>query len=92
MIHNYLWMLWGNKIIERSATTEEALAIMLHLNNRFALDGRYPNSTSGTTWCLERFDRSRAPERAIFGTVRYMGSAQTARKVHVGKYIRTWNP
>lgn len=89
-IHNYLRMLWGKKIIEWSATPQEALAIMLELNNRFALDGRDPNSGSGITWCLGRFDRPWAPERAILGTVRSMSSAQTARKMHVEEYIRTW--
>ncbi len=89
-IHNYLRMLWGKKILEWSTSPQDALAIMLELNNRFALDGRDPNSTSGITWCLGRFDRPWGPERAIFGTVRYMSSAQTARKMPVEEYIRTW--
>ncbi len=89
-IHNYVRMLWGKKILEWSANPQEALAIMLELNNRFALDGRDPNSTSGITWCLGRFDRPWGPERAIFGTVRYMSSVQTARKVRVEQYIRAW--
>lgn len=89
-IHNYLRMLWGKKILEWTASPQEALEIMLELNNRFALDGRDPNSTSGITWCLGRFDRPWGPERAVFGTVRYMSSAQTARKMHVEQYIRTW--
>jgi len=90
IIHNYLRMLWGKKILEWSATPREALAIMLELNNRFALDGRDPNSVSGITWCLGRFDRPWAPERPVFGTIRYMSSAQTARKMPVDEYIRTW--
>ncbi len=89
-IHNYLRMLWGKKILEWTASPQEALEIMLEINNRFALDGRDPNSTSGITWCLGRFDRPWGPERAVFGTVRYMSSAQTARKMHVEPYIRTW--
>ncbi len=89
-IHNYLRMLWGKKILEWTASPQEALAVMLELNNRFALDGRDPNSTSGITWCLGRFDRPWAPERPIFGTVRYMSSAQTARKMPVEEYIRAW--
>lgn len=89
-IHNYLRMLWGKKILEWTASPREALGIMLELNNRFALDGRDPNSTSGITWCLGRFDRPWAPERPIFGTVRYMSSTQTARKMRVEEYIRAW--
>jgi len=89
-IHNYLRMLWGKKILQWTASPQEALEIMLELNNRFALDGRDPNSTSGITWCLGRFDRPWGPERPIFGTVRFMSSAQTARKMRVEEYIRTW--
>ncbi|MDO9443906.1 MAG: deoxyribodipyrimidine photolyase, partial [Dehalococcoidia bacterium] len=51
-VHNYLRMLWGKKILEWSATPREALGIMVELNNRYALDGRDPNSTSGIAWVL----------------------------------------
>ena len=53
---------------------------MIELNNRFALDGRDPNSYSGIFWCLGRYDHPWGPERPIFGTVRYMSSENTARK------------
>ena len=49
-IHNYLRMLWGKKILEWSPTPEDALATMIELNNRYALDGRDPNSYSGIFW------------------------------------------
>ena len=39
-IHNYLRMVWGKKILEWTRTPEEALKIMIELNNRYALDGR----------------------------------------------------
>ena len=89
-IHNYLRMLWGKKILEWSPTPQAALEVMIELNNRFALDGRDPNSTSGIFWCLGRYDRPWGPERPIFGTVRYMSSANTARKAPVGAYLRRW--
>ena len=65
---------------------------MLELNNRYALDGRDPNSASGILWCLGRYDRPWGPERAIFGTVRYMSSENTARKVRVAEYIARYAP
>lgn len=86
-IHNYLRMLWGKKILEWSPTPESALATMVELNNRYALDGRDPNSYSGIFWTLGRYDRPWGPERAVFGTVRYMSSANTARKVRVAGYL-----
>jgi deoxyribodipyrimidine photo-lyase len=87
-IHNYLRMLWGKKILQWSASPREALATMLHLNDRWALDGRDPNSASGIFWCLGRYDRPWAPERPIFGVIRYMTSENTVRKLHLKEYLR----
>ena len=91
-IHNYLRMLWGKKIIEWTASPKEALRVMIELNNRYALDGRDPNSYSGIFWCLGRYDHPWGPERPIFGTVRYMSSANTARKMNVKEYLREYSP
>ena len=87
-IHNYLRMLWGKKILEWTRSPEEALDVMIELNNRYALDGRDPNSYSGIFWVLGRYDRAWGPERPIFGTVRYMSSENTARKMNVKGYLR----
>jgi deoxyribodipyrimidine photo-lyase len=89
-IHNYLRMLWGKKILEWSPTPREALAVMIELNNRFAVDGRDPNSYAGIFWCLGRYDRP-WPERPIFGTVRYMSSENTARKHRVREYVQRFS-
>ena len=89
-MHNYMRMLWGKKILEWSATPQEALEIMIELNNRYALDGRDPNSYSGIFWCLGRYDRPWGPERPIFGTVRYMSSENTARKMSVKGYLKKY--
>jgi deoxyribodipyrimidine photo-lyase len=91
-IHNYLRMLWGKKILEWTATPRDALDVMIELNNRYALDGRDPNSYSGIFWTLGRYDRPWAPERPVFGTVRYMSSENTARKMPVRSYIRRYAP
>jgi deoxyribodipyrimidine photo-lyase len=89
-IHNYLRMLWGKKILEWTATPREAIEVMIELNNRFGLDGRDPNSYSGIFWCLGRYDRPWGPERPIFGTVRYMSSENTLRKLRLKEYLRTY--
>lgn len=90
-VHNYLRMLWGKKILEWSATPREALATMVELNNRYALDGRDPNSTSGIAWVLGRYDRP-WPERPVYGVVRYMSSANTARKLRLRGYLERYGP
>ncbi len=87
MIHNYLRMLWGKRVLEWSPDPATALAWLIHLNDRWALDGRDPNSYSGIGWCLGRFDRAWGPERPVFGTVRYMTSQNTARKLRTREYL-----
>ena len=90
-IHNYLRMLWGKKILEWSQTPGEALKAMIQLNNKYALDGRDPNSYSGIFWILGRYDRAWGPERDIFGKVRFMSSKNTRRKIRVGEYIKEYS-
>jgi deoxyribodipyrimidine photo-lyase len=86
-IHNYLRMLWGKKTLEWSPSPRAALGTLVDLNNRYALDGRDPNSYSGIFWCFGRYDRPWAPERPVFGTVRYMSSESARRKFKVDEYV-----
>lgn len=86
-IHNYLRMLWGKKILHWTESPARALEIMIELNNKYALDGRDPNSYSGIFWVLGRYDRAWGPERPIFGKIRYMTSENTAKKHKLGKYL-----
>lgn len=90
-IHNYLRMLWGKKVLEWTPHPREAARAMIELNNRYALDGRDPNSYSGIYWCLGRYDRPWGPERAVFGKIRYMSSGNTARKVRVRGYVERYS-
>ncbi|MCA9128750.1 MAG: deoxyribodipyrimidine photolyase [Planctomycetales bacterium] len=89
-IHNYMRMLWGKKILHWSPSPEQALKTMLHLNNKYALDGRDPNSYSGIFWVLGRYDRAWGPERPIFGKIRYMTSDNTARKYDLAPYLERY--
>ena len=85
-IHNYLRMLWGKKVIEWSRTPEEAYRTLVHLNNKYALDGRNPHSYTGILWCFGLFDRPWM-ERRVFGQIRYMTSDSTAKKFKLGAYL-----
>ena len=91
-IHGYLRMLWGKKILEWSPTPRHAFDIMVELNNKYALDGRDPSSYSGILWVLGKYDRPWAPERPIFGRVRFMSSANTARKFKMKEYLDRYQP
>jgi deoxyribodipyrimidine photo-lyase len=89
-IHNYLRMLWGKKILEWTPCPREALDVMIELNNKYAVDGRDPNSSSGIFWVLGRYDRPWGPERPVFGKVRYMTSRNTRRKIRVRGYLEKY--
>jgi deoxyribodipyrimidine photo-lyase len=89
-IQSYLRMLWGKRVIGWSRTPEEACAALVALNDRWALDGRDPNSYSGILWCFGKYDRPWGPERPVFGTVRYMTSASAVRKLRLTAWLARW--
>ena len=89
-MHNYLRMLWGKKILEWSPSPRDALAVMIELNNKYAVDGRNPNSYSGIFWVLGRYDRAWGPERPIYGKIRYMTSDSTRRKLKMTEYLKRY--
>jgi deoxyribodipyrimidine photo-lyase len=89
IIHNYLRMLWGKKVIEWTPDYKTAAQYLIDLNNTYAIDGRDPNSYSGIFWCLGRFDRA-WQERPIFGKLRYMTSDSTRKKVKLKQYLKRY--
>ena len=88
IIHGYHRMYWGKKIIEWSATHQEALDTMIYLNDRYALDGRDPNTYTNILWCFGLHDRPWT-ERPIFGMIRYMNLAGMRRKTNVDAFIHS---
>jgi deoxyribodipyrimidine photo-lyase len=91
-LHNYMRMLWGKKILEWSPSSRAALDRMIHLMNKYPLDGRDPNSYTGYFWTLGRYDHPWPPARPIFGLIRYMSSENTARKLRVKGYVKRYQP
>ncbi len=85
-LHNYVRMLWGKRVIEWQRTYEMAFELLVHLNNKYALDGRDPNSYAGILWCFGKHDRPWF-DREIFGTIRYMTSGSMAKKFNARRYI-----
>ena len=89
-MHNYMRMLWGKKILEWSPDPETAAERMIYINDKWALDGRDPNSYTGIFWVLGRHDRAWGPERPIFGKVRYMSSESAMRKLKLKNYLERY--
>jgi hypothetical protein len=80
-------MTWGKAFLQWTKDSEDALAKMISLNHRLALDGNDPSSYGGLLWCLGQFDRPFLPEKSIFGVVRDRPSAVHAKRLDVEKYL-----
>jgi deoxyribodipyrimidine photo-lyase len=85
-MHNYMRMYWGKKILEWSASPEEAFERTVRLNDRWFLDGRDPNSYAGVAWCYGLHDRGWT-ERPVYGKVRYMNANGLRRKADPDAYV-----
>ncbi len=86
-MHNYMRMYWGKRMIEWAESPAEAFRNALVLNNKYAIDGRDPNSFAGVAWCFGRHDRA-WPPRPVFGKVRSMTAAGLRRKFDIDAYVR----
>ena len=87
-MHNYMRMYWGKKVLEWSASPEEAYETLLYLNNKLFLCGRDPNGYANVGWIFGLHDRAWGPERPIFGKIRYMNAAGLERKFDIEAYVR----
>jgi len=85
-MHNYLRMLWGKAVLAWTPDAASCLRVLEHLNNKYALDGRDPNSYGGIMWTFGKFDRP-FYRRPIYGTVRYQSLKAAADKFDVPRYV-----
>lgn len=85
-LHNNVRMTWGKSVLRWTQNPEAALAMLIDLNHRYALDGSDPNSYGGLLWCLGLFDRPFKPEQPVYGTVRTRPSEAHARRIDMEKY------
>ncbi len=69
-LHNNVRMTWAKQLLQWTTSPRQALRIAVDLNNRYALDGRDPNSYGGILWCFGLFDRPYDRDRPIVGQVR----------------------
>lgn len=86
IMQGYMRMYWGKKILEWTEEPDQGFQIALRLQNKYALDGRDPNTYAGVAWCFGKHDRPWS-ERAIFGKVRYMNEAGLKRKFDMQAYL-----
>jgi deoxyribodipyrimidine photo-lyase len=86
LIHNYPRMLWGKTVLLWTESYEQARAWLFYLNDKYAIDGRDPNSVGGIMWCLGLWDRPWG-NKPIWGGIRPMVTARAKFKFDVDAYI-----
>lgn len=89
-MHGYLRMYWAKKMLEWTASPEEAISTALYLNDRYSLDGRDPNGYAGIAWSICGVHDRAWGERPIFGSIRYMSFDGCRRKFDLATYCRQW--
>ena len=86
-MHNYMRMYWAKKILEWAPDPARAFEWAVTLNDRYELDGRDPNGYAGIAWAIVgKLDRPWF-NRPVFGLVRPMTGASTAKKFDSKAYI-----
>jgi deoxyribodipyrimidine photo-lyase len=87
-MHGYMRMYWAKKILEWAPDPATAFDWAVMLNDKYELDGRDPNGYAGIAWAIVgRHDRPWF-NRPVFGLVRTMTAASTAKKFDAEQYIR----
>jgi deoxyribodipyrimidine photo-lyase len=86
-MHGYMRMYWAKKILEWTASPEEAQAVAIDLNDRYQLDGRDPNGYAGIAWSIGGVHDRAWFERPVFGKIRYMSYNGCRSKFNVDAYI-----
>ena len=89
VMHNNVRMTWGKAFANWIKNPKEAMDISLTLNDRYALDGRDPNSIAGIMWCFGLFDRPFSPFDLVMGNVRKRNTEIHQSRIDLDKY-RNW--
>jgi deoxyribodipyrimidine photo-lyase len=89
-MHNYMRMYWAKMILEWAPDPARAYEWAVTLNDRYELDGRDPNGYAGIAWAIVgKHDRPWF-NRPVFGLVRSMTAASTAKKFDAKQYINQY--
>ncbi|XP_076029730.1 deoxyribodipyrimidine photo-lyase-like [Oratosquilla oratoria] len=86
-IHGFLRMYWCKKILEWTASPEDALKVSLYLNDKYSLDGTDPNGYVGCMWSICGIHDQGWAERDIFGKIRFMNYDGCKRKFNISAFV-----
>jgi deoxyribodipyrimidine photo-lyase len=86
-MHGYMRMYWAKKILEWTASPEQAMEFAIYLNDRYSLDGRDPNGYTGIAWSVGGVHDRAWGERKVFGKIRYMSYNGCRSKFDIKAYV-----
>ncbi len=87
-IHNVMRMYWGKRLLVLLPEPRLAFDFARRAMDRYALDGRDPNTYARVGWCFGLHDQP-FPERPVFGKVRPMGLGALKKRFDVDAYVRS---
>ena len=88
-LHNVTRMLWGKSVLLWTRRYQHALEHLIHLNDKYALDGRDPSSYGGIQWCFGKFDRPWF-DKPVWGVIRPMSLARAREKFDADAYMSSF--
>lgn len=79
-LHSYLRMYWAKMVLYWTESPQKAIEILIHLNDKYMLDGRDPNGYTGIMWSVAAVHDRPWFDRPVIGLVRAMGKDGTLKK------------
>jgi len=89
-MHGYMRMYWAKKVLEWSATVEEALQTLIFLNDFYSIDGGDPSGYTGIMWSVCGVHDRPWGERPVYGIIRSMVYGGLKRKFDIHAYEEQW--
>ncbi len=86
-IHSYLRMYWAKKILEWTASAQEALDIAIYLNDKYAYDSPSSNGYVGILWALSGLHDRAFIDYPVTGKIRRMTFDSIRKKYNLNTYI-----
>jgi deoxyribodipyrimidine photo-lyase len=82
-LYSYLRMYWAKMVLLWSESPQEAIRILIHLNDTYFLDGRDPNGYTGIMWSVCAVHDRPWFDKPIHGLIRAMGKDGTLKKTKI---------
>lgn len=79
-LHSYLRMYWAKMVLLWTKHPQDAIDILIYLNDTYFLDGRDPNGYTGIMWCVAGVHDRPWFNRPVIGLIRAMGKDGTLKK------------